>query len=74
MGGFTKPVLKLCGIAMMLGDGDGHGGEGGSTRPPASPALKPEQTSKRSWKRMLLKLDRKVLRPVLIAGYEDPAQ
>jgi NhaP-type Na+/H+ or K+/H+ antiporter len=62
MGGFTKPVLKLCGIAMSV------------ENPPESPALKPQQTSKHGWKRQLLRFDRKVIRPVLITGYEGDQQ
>ena len=76
MGGFTKPVLNLCGVEMSgakasttAADNRDSIAPGGVPMPPGRIGLK-AMTSKRLWKRGLIWVDRSVLRPVLIADYE----
>ena len=57
MGGFTKPVLNLCGIPMGV---EALKGERAAKQP---------MTSRRWWKRAVLRVERELVRPVLIAGY-----
>ena len=81
LGGFTKPVLKLCGIEMSGGEGHGGGGEAPSTpvaSPPAAAAAgaapgtrgAAKVTSKHWIKRAVVAFDQRILRPVLVADYE----
>ena len=60
MGGFTKPVLNLCGIQM--------GAEASDRVRPAPEATR--ETSRRRWKRALYRFHANVLRPVLVADVE----
>jgi NhaP-type Na+/H+ or K+/H+ antiporter len=57
LGGFTKPVLNLCGIDMGMDK-------------PAAPSPERRNKSRRWLKRALVAADQSVLRPVLIADYE----
>jgi len=60
MGGFTKPVLQLCGISM---------GNTKAKEPPRAPG----NESRRWWKRAIINFERSFLRPVLIADYHEQA-
>uniref|UniRef100_A0A7S2DN80 Cation/H+ exchanger transmembrane domain-containing protein n=1 Tax=Haptolina brevifila TaxID=156173 RepID=A0A7S2DN80_9EUKA len=61
MGGFTKPVLNLCGIPMGVE----------KLKVPPRPQ---GAESRRRWKRALLLAERRVLRPVLVIDEEERAQ
>ena len=66
LGGFTKPVLNLCGIEM----GGGHGAGDEVTE---APEQRSPPTSKQGWKRALINAHNKVLKPVLVAEYDPRA-
>jgi len=56
LGGFTRPVLSLCGIEMRTAE-----------RPSSTSPMRVQTPSTAWWKRALLAADRSVLRPVLVA-------
>mmetsp|Transcript_43409 Transcript_43409/g.114070 ORF Transcript_43409/g.114070 Transcript_43409/m.114070 type:complete len:223 (-) Transcript_43409:141-809(-) len=66
MGGFTKPVLELCGIPMGMGRD--------ISREPTRGRSAADLSSKRWWKQAILNAERTYIRPVLIANYEQQAQ
>ena len=71
MGGFTKPMLNLCGIEMNASHASGSGGARGREMPSTGGGGGAAR-SKKWLKRALVRADTHVIRPVLVADYELP--